>query len=58
VAAPRAGCGRSADDPFGDRKVDRPAGSLGEVALEFAGAEDGAADAFGERLGAGGSAMA
>src|SRR5215212_3869910 len=53
VVGAALGLGLAADYPFRDGEVDGPGGSLGEVALEFAGAEQGLADSFGERLGAG-----
>ena len=54
LAATAPDPGGTADDPFGDGEVDGPAGGLGEVTLELAGAEQGAADPYGERLCAGG----
>jgi hypothetical protein len=50
-AAPAGG---ASEGPLGDGEVDDPPGALGEVAAEFAGAEQGDSDAFGERLGPGG----
>ena len=52
-AAPARG---AADGPLGDGQVDHPAGALGEIAGEHAGAEDRLAEALGEDLGAGAQA--
>ena len=47
----RAATRGPADRPLGDGQVDHPAGALGEVAGEHAGAEDRPAEALGERPG-------